>query len=237
MITEASDHMPPTAQQDLAQSAAEGAAVSRQRASDILAERLPGLNDPRRAGRTRAGRAEGAAAIRHSHYRAAPLHPPPTLHADHFSPDVDAAGHSADAGAGSGRSEICGDGARARRRSALPDGAPAANKPATDAKAKTAKHRWYRPAAGTAAVPGRLRSASPTSSEVDRLVQTGSATPRPEAAPGTKPKHAAKRRSSRSPNGKVRHLASEPEVCGLSAEPPATPASWAAPMRREIQSC
>ena len=46
VITEASDRMPPTAQQDLAQSAAEGAAVSKQRASDILAERLPGLNDP-----------------------------------------------------------------------------------------------------------------------------------------------------------------------------------------------
>jgi rod shape-determining protein MreC len=46
VITEASEHMPPTEQQDLAQSAAEGAAVSQQRASDILAERLPGLSDP-----------------------------------------------------------------------------------------------------------------------------------------------------------------------------------------------
>ena len=46
VITEASDRMPPRAQQDMAQSAAEGAAVSKQRASDILAERLPGLNDP-----------------------------------------------------------------------------------------------------------------------------------------------------------------------------------------------
>ena len=46
VITQASDQMPQTEKQDLAQSAAEGAAVSQQRASDILAERLPGLNDP-----------------------------------------------------------------------------------------------------------------------------------------------------------------------------------------------
>ncbi len=46
VITQASDRMPAKEQQDLAQSAAEGAKVSRQRASDVLAERLPGLDDP-----------------------------------------------------------------------------------------------------------------------------------------------------------------------------------------------
>ena len=46
VITQASDQMPEKEKQDLAQSAAEGAAVGQLRASDVLAERLPGLNDP-----------------------------------------------------------------------------------------------------------------------------------------------------------------------------------------------
>ena len=81
VITEASDRMPPTEQQDLAQSAAEGAAVSRQRASDILAERLPGLNDPNALADQKPANAPTSATT-----IPAPLHPPPTLHADHYSP-------------------------------------------------------------------------------------------------------------------------------------------------------
>ncbi len=81
VITEASDRMPPTEQQDLAQSAAEGAAVSRQRASDILAERLPGLNDPNALADQKPANAPTPATT-----IPAPLHPPPTLHADHYSP-------------------------------------------------------------------------------------------------------------------------------------------------------
>src|ERR1700691_4772184 len=83
VITQASDQMPPKAQQDLAQSAAEGAALGKQRASDILAERLPGLNDPSALADPGAGQKPAAAAT-----VPAPLHPPPTLHADHFSPQA-----------------------------------------------------------------------------------------------------------------------------------------------------
>ena len=83
VITQASEKMPEREQQDLAQSA--GVAI-RQRASDILAERLPGLDDP-------SALADSAPMQQHAlanpDTAAVPkLHPPPTLHADHFSPDA-----------------------------------------------------------------------------------------------------------------------------------------------------
>jgi rod shape-determining protein MreC len=86
VITQASDHMPEKEQQDLVQSAAEGAAVSQRRASDILAERLPGLNDPNAVVDPKQGQQHSDAAAA----AAVPpkLHPPPTLHADHYSPDA-----------------------------------------------------------------------------------------------------------------------------------------------------
>jgi rod shape-determining protein MreC len=85
VITEASDRMPPTAQQDMAQSAAEGAAVSKQRASDILAERLPGLNDPNALADPGPGQKPVTPA---APTVPAPLHPPPAVHPDHYSPDA-----------------------------------------------------------------------------------------------------------------------------------------------------
>jgi rod shape-determining protein MreC len=86
VITESSDRMPPTAQQDMAQSAAEGAAVSKQRASDILAERLPGLNDPNALADPGPGQKPAAPA---SATTVLPkLHPPPAVHPDHYSPDA-----------------------------------------------------------------------------------------------------------------------------------------------------
>ncbi len=85
VITASSDRMPPTAQQDIAQSAAEGAAVSKQRASDILAERLPGLNDPNALADPGPGQKPAAPA---APTVPQPLHPPPTLHPDHYSPDA-----------------------------------------------------------------------------------------------------------------------------------------------------
>jgi rod shape-determining protein MreC len=85
VITEASDKMPPTAQQDMAQSAAEGAAVVRQRASDILAERLPGLNDPTALADPGPGQKPAAP----SNNVLPPIpKPPPTFHTDHFSPNA-----------------------------------------------------------------------------------------------------------------------------------------------------
>jgi rod shape-determining protein MreC len=86
VITEASDRMPAAAQQDMAQSAAEGAAVGKQRASDILAERLPGLNDPNAL----ADPGPGQKPVTPASAPAVPppLHPPPTVHPDHYSPDA-----------------------------------------------------------------------------------------------------------------------------------------------------
>jgi rod shape-determining protein MreC len=86
VITEASDRMPPTAQQDMAQSAAEGAAVVRQRASDILAERLPGLNDPNALADPGPGQKPTTPASATT--VPPPLHPPPSVHPDHYSPDA-----------------------------------------------------------------------------------------------------------------------------------------------------
>jgi rod shape-determining protein MreC len=83
VITEASDRMSPTAQQDLAQSAAEGAALSKQRAADVLAERLPGLNDPNALADPGPGQKPATPATT----VLPPLHPPPAVHPDHYSPN------------------------------------------------------------------------------------------------------------------------------------------------------
>jgi rod shape-determining protein MreC len=85
VITQASDKMPAKEQQDLAQSAAEGAAVTRQRASDVLAERLPGLTDPTALADPGPGQ-KAAAAPTSATAAPPPLHPAPALHADHYSP-------------------------------------------------------------------------------------------------------------------------------------------------------
>jgi rod shape-determining protein MreC len=85
VITQASDHMPATEQQDIAQSAAQGAAVSQQRASDILAERLPGLSDPTALADPSPGQKTAPAA---TPAVLPPLHPPPALHTDHYTPQA-----------------------------------------------------------------------------------------------------------------------------------------------------
>jgi rod shape-determining protein MreC len=85
VITQASDHMPAKEQQDIAQSAAQGAAVVQQRASDILAERLPGLSDPTALADPGPGQKPASAA---TPAVPPPLHPPPALHADHYSPQA-----------------------------------------------------------------------------------------------------------------------------------------------------
>ena len=95
VITQAGDQMPEKEKQDLAQSAAAGAmAETQQRASDILAERLPGLNDPSALadppGQPNSVAAGTAAAAAAALAVAPKLHPPPALHADHYSPDATA---------------------------------------------------------------------------------------------------------------------------------------------------
>ncbi len=86
VVTQSGDEMPAKEQQDLAQSAAAGAlAETQQRASDILAERLPGLSETS---------ALADSPVTQS-LTALPdpvvlpkLHPPPTYHPDHYSPDA-----------------------------------------------------------------------------------------------------------------------------------------------------
>src|ERR1700761_6466448 len=95
VITQAADQMPAKEKQDLAQSAAAGAmAETQQRASDILAERLPGLTDPSAladtAGQPNSAAAGTAAAAAAALAVAPKLHPPSALHADHYSPDATA---------------------------------------------------------------------------------------------------------------------------------------------------
>jgi rod shape-determining protein MreC len=86
VITQSGDQMPAQEKQDLAQSAAAGAlAATQQRASDILAERLPGLNNP-------GALADAPPAQDHGLVNPdtvpVKFHPPPALHADHYSPNI-----------------------------------------------------------------------------------------------------------------------------------------------------
>jgi rod shape-determining protein MreC len=131
VITQDSDQMPSKAQQDMAQSAAEGAALGKQRASDILAERLPGLNDPNALADSGSGQKPGAAAAAPT--VPAPLHPPPTLHADHFSPQSTPPANALTPG------QTIVDPKYAPAPKAQPDAAPAAAKPATDSKTTVSK--------------------------------------------------------------------------------------------------
>ena len=78
VVTETSDQLPAAAQRDLAKSEAAGAEeVEMQRASDILAEKLPGLQDPN-------GPKEDATTDPQVDLR--PLKPLPAAHPDRFSP-------------------------------------------------------------------------------------------------------------------------------------------------------
>ena len=85
VITQVGDEMPPKQQRDLAQSAATGElAATQQRTSDILAERLPGLESPEAL----ADFTQQLKPLENPDTAAVKLHPPPPLHPDHFSPDA-----------------------------------------------------------------------------------------------------------------------------------------------------
>jgi rod shape-determining protein MreC len=130
VITQASDQIPAKAQQDMAQSAAEGAAVGKQRASDILAERLPGLNDPSALADPGSGQKPAAAAATTV---LAPLHPPPTLHADHFSPQATPPATALTPG------QTIVDPKYAPAPKSQADATPTVSKPATDSKTTVSK--------------------------------------------------------------------------------------------------
>jgi rod shape-determining protein MreC len=167
VITEASDRMPPTAQQDLAQSAAEGAAAAnKQRASDILAERLPGLSDPNALADPGPDQKPGQKPPTPATTVPPPLHPPPAVHPDHYSPDA-----TPPAGSKTTASKIPEQGADATAQKP-------AQKTDTGAAAKP-KH----PA--TSATPGQ--EASPGSAlpkpKVPKVTEPAATVPAPEPSP------------------------------------------------------
>ena len=106
VITEATDHMTAREQLDLAQSAAQGPVVVQQRASDVLAERLPGLSDPNALADPIPGQKPVAVAAALPAIPP-PLHPPPALHPDHYTPAATPPAASPDPGPGDCRSQIC----------------------------------------------------------------------------------------------------------------------------------
>jgi rod shape-determining protein MreC len=157
VITEASDRMPPTAQQDMAQSAAEGAAVSKQRASDILAERLPGLNDPNALADP--GPGQKPAALPADKVLPPIPKPPPTLHTDHYSPNATPPATALTPGQGVVDPKY----APAPRQPAA-EGKTTASKPAESPRTEGAPEKPKRPAtspatAGQEAVPGTTHPA------------------------------------------------------------------------------
>jgi rod shape-determining protein MreC len=83
IITKTSDQMPPKQRQDLAQSAAVAAAAGTQRAADILAQRLPGLDPAAPAGDGNPQKTDPSGAD----MPAAAPRPPAPLHTDRFTPD------------------------------------------------------------------------------------------------------------------------------------------------------
>jgi rod shape-determining protein MreC len=82
IITKTGDQMPAKQQQDLAQSAAAAAAAGTQRAADILAQRLPGLDPPT------AGSGPPKTDPTGADMPAPAARPPVPLHADRFTPDA-----------------------------------------------------------------------------------------------------------------------------------------------------
>ncbi|MGA3226551.1 MAG: rod shape-determining protein MreC [Acidobacteriaceae bacterium] len=169
VITQASDQIPAKAQQDMAQSAAEGAALGKQRASDILAERLPGLNDPSALADPGQGQKPAAAAATTV---PAPLHPPPTLHADHFSPQATPPANALTPG------QTIVDPKYAPAPKPQADATPAVAKPATDGKTTVSKKPE----------PGGDATAQPTPNSAlakPKRLATNPVVPGDAATPGT----------------------------------------------------
>ena len=177
VITQASDHMPDKEKQDLAQSAAEGAAVSQQRASDVLAERLPGLNDPTALAET--GPSQEKVQLNPDSPTAPRLHPPPAVHADHFSPESMQPAKVLTPG------QTVVDPKYAATQGG-PVAGPAAGKAGADGSAKAVKHSGA--VAGTAAPSedgsaGTEKPAKPKAPKAPPAEKP--AVVAPEAAPGT----------------------------------------------------
>jgi rod shape-determining protein MreC len=193
VITQAGDQMPEKEKQDLAQSAAAGAmAETQQRASDILAERLPGLTDPNALadtpGQTNSVAAGTAAAVAAAAAVAPKLHPPPALHADHYSPDATAPASALTPGQAIVDPKYAAPPPTAKAASKKPE-------PADDsggesgAQGDAAKPAVHHPATSSAAAPG-AEAAAGTAHPPAAKPKTPKATPADQpatAAPTTEP--------------------------------------------------
>jgi rod shape-determining protein MreC len=202
VITQASDQMPEKEQKDLLQSAAVGVAVSQRRASDILAERLPGLNDPNAVVDPKqdpqhvdAAAAAAAAAVPPK------LHPPPALHADHYSPDATPPANSLTPGRATVDPRYAPEQTAQPKDSNATEGKPAAPKTAArsaeqkddGAGAKPPVHRPVTsPTASSPSVPGQeatpgtahpaAKAKAPKAPPADQPAEAPPA-PEPSAAP------------------------------------------------------
>ncbi|MGI8772593.1 MAG: rod shape-determining protein MreC [Acidobacteriaceae bacterium] len=87
IVTGTSDTLPPKAQRDLARSQAVGAVeAEKQRASDVLAEKLPGLDDPNATPDEQLAEQTAAAKAAGGEEPGRPIKPLTPLHPDRFSP-------------------------------------------------------------------------------------------------------------------------------------------------------
>jgi rod shape-determining protein MreC len=215
VITQAGDQMPEKEKQDLAQSAAEGAiAATQQRASDILAERLPGLNNP-------GALADAPPAPDHGSVNPdtvpVNLHPPPALHADHYSPNT-----TPQAGALTPGQSVVDPKYVATPASTAP---AASSTPAAKgtAKADSAKTDAKDDAAGPKTdQPGTAKPHHASTSSTS-ATGTGNAPSGDAASPGTTHPAAAKPKVPKTPP------ADQPAAPEPGSEPPATPANGTPP--------
>jgi rod shape-determining protein MreC len=208
VITQAGDQMPEKEKKDLAQSAVEGAIVAtQQRASDILAERLPGLNNP-------AALADTPPAPDHGSVNPdtvpVKLHPPPALHADHYSPNTTPQANSLTPG------QLVVDPKYAQTPASTPPAASAAAAPAGKAAAKADNN-----ASGEAAGQ-KADQTAPAKPHHSSTSTTGSSTPTSgdTAAPGTAHPAVAKPKAPKAPPSD-QPPAAAPAVQQPSAGPPA----------------
>jgi rod shape-determining protein MreC len=213
VITQAGDQMPEKEKQDLAESAAEGAiAATQQRASDILSERLPGLDNP-------GALADTPPAADHGTVNAdtvpVKLHPPPALHADHYTPNSTPEASALTPG------QAVVDPRYAPTPASTPPAASATPTP----KAETAKTAANEDAAGQKAEQAGTAKPHHASTSSRSVTGTGSAASvEGTASPGTTHPAAVKPKVPKPPTADQPAAAPEP-----GAEPPATPGNGSAP--------
>jgi rod shape-determining protein MreC len=215
VITQAGDQMPEKEKQDLAQSAAAGAmAATQQRASDVLAERLPGLNNPGALADTPPAPDHGSVNPDTVPVR---LHPPPALHADHYSPNTTPQANALTPG------QSVADPRYAPTPASTPRAASVAATPAAKAAAKADSAN---PDANDDAAGQKTDQTGTAKPHHSSTSATGTSNPASDdaASPGTTRPPAAKPKTAKPPPTEQPPPAPEP-----GAEPPAAPGNGSPP--------